>query len=215
MKTLSHSNVPFPYWCYCLEYITIVQNHLPSRALMGKIPQQVAKKVSLMNFFIEWGSGVWFSRPSTKDTETRRCFGVMMGFSKLKMTYCVLDIETRDIIDTRSVVGVPNNFPFRDAYQVPASMIRYDYENWPSLMPVEKISMEKEKMLLKFAPKDGEDTTLEVPTKTQFMVDDVKQDLVTTTKVSNANDVKVERNVSEINTMSPISHYHSTFNSPI
>ena len=29
------------------------------------------------------------------------------------------------------------------------------------------------------------------------------------------NDVKVERNVSEINTMSPISHYHSTFNSPM
>ena len=89
----------------------------------------------------------------------------MMGFSKLKMTYCVLDIETRDIIDTRNIVGIPNNYPFRDAYKVPASVIRYDYENWPIFMPVEKISMEKEKMLLKLAPKDGEDSTLEVPSE--------------------------------------------------
>ena len=125
----------------------------------------------------------------------------MMGFSKLKMTYCVLDIETRDIIDTRSVVGIPNNYPFRDAYKVPASVIRYDYENWPSLMPVEKISMEKERMLLKFAPKDVENTTLEAPTKTQSAVKDGKQDQVISTEVPNVNDVKVERDVNESSTM--------------
>ena len=198
MKTLAHSNVPFPYWCYCVEYITIIQNHLPTRALIGKIPQQVAKKVSLMNFFLEWGSGVWFSRPSNKDTETRRCFGVMMGFSKLKMTYCVLDLETRDIIDTRNVVGIPNNYPFRDAYNVPASVIRYDYENWPSFMPIEKISMEKEKMILKLAPKDGEVSTLEVPSESF-------------PKISGESFAKEEVS----STMSPISHYHSTFNSPM
>ena len=207
MKTLAHTNVPFPYWCYCLEYITTVQNHLPTRALMGKIPQQVAKKVSLMHLLLVWGSGVWFSRPENKDFETRRCFGAVLGFSKLKMTYCVLDIETRDIIDTRNVVSIPNNFPFRDAYSVPASVIRYNYDNWPSFMPIEKVSMDKEKMLLKLAPKDGENSL------------ENKQDQifpqVTPVKVSDVKEEKVERNVSESNMMSPISNHHSTFISPM
>ena len=108
------------------------------------------------------------------------------------------EIETRDIIDTRNVVGIPNNYPFRDAYKVLASVIRYDYENWPSFMPVEKISIEKEKMLLKLAPKDSEGSTLEVPSES---FPKVSGDSFSKEEVSN--------------TMSPISHFHSTFNSPM
>jgi hypothetical protein len=102
-----------------------------------------------------WGSGVWFSTPENKDFQTRRRFGVLLGLSKIKMTYCVLDLETREVIDTRNVVSIPNNFPFRDAYKIPASIIRLDYETWPELVPQEKISMKVENMLLKITPKDG------------------------------------------------------------
>ena len=73
-------------------------------------------------------------------------------------------------------------------------------------MPVEKISMEKERMLLKFAPKDAENIPLEVLTKTQDLAKDDKQDQIpqqVPAKVSNVGEVTDESS-GENNIMSPI-----------
>ena len=214
MKTLAHTNVPFNYWCYCVEYITIILNHLPSRALNGQVPQQAAKKISLLYQLLIWGSGVWYSLPDNKDFQTRRRFGVLLGLSKIKMTYCVLDLETREVIDSRNVVSIPNNFPFRDAYKIPASVIRLDYDNWPGLMPQEKISMEVENMLLKLAPKEG-GNTLENLIKVPISGQEDKHDANLPDKVSSVSKVPASDNVDISNILSPISNSNSTMVTPM
>ena len=168
-----------------------------------------------MNYFLVWGSGVWFSRPENKDFETRRSFGTIIGFSKLKMTYCVIDLEKHDVIDCRSVISIPNNFPFRDVWKIPASIIRYDYVNWPEPIPLEKISIDMEKMLLKSAPKEVENTLLNDLTKTQVMVKDGEQPTTLPVKIPNAGEVEVDKILNDNNVMSPISYNQSTFTSPM
>jgi hypothetical protein len=171
LKTLAHSNVPFPYWDYCAEYLTIVWNHLPHRALpLGETPQSAARKTSFFNQLFVWGSGVWYSSPDPKEHQLRRRFGIFLGFSKLKMTYVILDLETRNIVESRSIKSIGNNFPFRDANRIHSSKLNMDYENWPESMPQEKISMNLENMMLKNAPILSESKDLSHNlTKTQIM----------------------------------------------
>ena len=125
------------------------------------------------------------------------------------MTYCVLDLETREVIDTRNVVSIPNNFPFRDAYKIPASIIRLDYETWPELMPQEKISMKVENMLLKIAPKDGF-ATMEDPKKVQIPIKDKNEDPADPNRDSNIVKVTPVEDPDTSEVLSPISS-NSTF----
>ena len=96
-----------------------------------------------------------------------------------------------------------------DAYKIPASIIRLDYETWPELMPQEKISMKVENMLLKTATKDGS-PTMEDLNKVQVSSQDEKKDLAGLNKDSNVVKVTPVEDSDNSEVLSPISS-NSTF----
>ena len=79
LKTLAYTHVPFVYWCYCAVYLCFVWNHIPHRALGGKIPCQMAKMKSYKYEIRVWGCGLWYSLPDCSEHETRKRFGMNLG----------------------------------------------------------------------------------------------------------------------------------------
>ena len=147
LKTMAYTHVPFVYWCYCVVYICFVWNHIPHRALGGKIPVAMAKMKSYTEEIRVWGCGVWYSLPKNSEHETRKRFGMNLGWSTLKLGWVILDIEKRDIVDSRDVIWIETYLPFKQLNSV--SKIVLNCDNWPVSRPEEKISMKLENMLIK------------------------------------------------------------------
>ena len=91
--------------------------------------------------------GVWYSLPDPNEHETRKLFGLNLGFSVLKMGYVILDMESRNIVDSRDVHFIESFLPFK-SWNSPSKIILTS-DHWPKSKPEEKITMKMEDMLLK------------------------------------------------------------------
>ena len=146
LKTLAYTHVPFVYWCYCAVYMSFVWNHIPHRALNGKLPIQMAKMKSFKHDIRVWGCGLWYSLPNCNEHQTRKRFGMNLGWSSLKMGWVILDIETRNVVESRDVIWIETYLPFKQINSV--SKIILTCDNWPASKPEEKVSMSLENLLI-------------------------------------------------------------------
>ena len=147
LKSLAYTNLPFVYWCYCIVYMGIVQNHMPHRALKFKSPLEMDLRTSYLHMLKVFACGVWYSLPDPNEHETRKLFGLNLGFSVLKMGYVILDMQSRNIVDSRDVHFIESFLPFK-SWNSPSKII-LNCDHWPKSKPEEKISMQMENMLVK------------------------------------------------------------------
>jgi len=147
VKSLAYTNLPFVYWCYCIVYMGIVQNQMPHRALKFKSPLEMDLRTSYLHMIKVFACGVWYSLPDPNEHETRKLFGLNLGFSVLKMGYVILDMQSRNIVDSRDVHFIESFLPFK-SWNSPSKIV-LTCDNWPKSKPEEKISMQMEKMLVK------------------------------------------------------------------
>jgi hypothetical protein len=91
--------------------------------------------------------GVWYSLPNPHEHETRKLFGLNLGFSVLKMGYVILDMESRNIVDSRDVHFIESFLPFK-SWNSPSKIV-LTCDNWPKSTPEEKTSMKMEDLLVR------------------------------------------------------------------
>ena len=139
LKMLAGSAVPMQFWCYCATYAIFVMNHLPHRGLSNGIPLTKANMRTHYDKLYPFGCEVWFINENAVSNESRCKRGVFLGVSTTKMGYDVLDIETRQVIQTRNVHFMPTRKPFLIA-QKPCK-IHLDFGTWPSVNPGDRVSL--------------------------------------------------------------------------
>ena len=139
MKMLAGSAVPMQFWCYCAVYAIFVMNHLPHRGISNGIPLTRANMRTHYNQIYPFGCEVWFIDENAVSNESREKRGVFLGISTTKMGYDALDIETRQVIQTRNVHFMTTRKPFLIA-QKPCK-IHLDFGTWPSVNPSDRVSL--------------------------------------------------------------------------
>ena len=130
LKVLAHSGVPFQFWCYAFEYVTIVSNHIPSRALKGKSPIEVACLNAMHNFIHVFGCEVGYVDPSRLGHEAVGRRGVFLGIDPEIKGYRILDILTRAVVVSRNMVANEHSMPF--IHVLKPCLIMLKFGTWPT-----------------------------------------------------------------------------------
>ena len=120
---------------------------MPHRALKFKSPLEMDNRTSYAHMLKVFACGVWYSLPNPNEHETRKLFGLNLGFSVLKMGYVILDMESRNIVDSRDVHFIESFLPFK-SWNSPSKIV-LTCDNWPKSTPEEKTSMKMEDLLIR------------------------------------------------------------------
>ena len=139
LKMLAGSAVPMQFWCYCAVYAIFVMNHLPHRGISNDIPLVRASMRTHYQHIYPFGCEVWFVDEYAVSDESRCKRGVFLGVSSTKLGFEILDIETRQVIQTRNVHFMPTRKPFLIAQQ--PCKIHLDFGTWPSANASDRVSL--------------------------------------------------------------------------
>ena len=163
LKLLAFSAVPMPFWDYCSMYVMFILNHVPHSALKFKTPLEYAKFKTWFHLIKVFGCAVWFQLGDSRNNTTRRRLGVLLGISDIKMGYDILDIETRQVIQSRDALCDETSLPFKIAQQ--PCKIYLDFGTWPSEQQVVRSRHAKGFIMDKSMDSEerGEDYNVSVP----------------------------------------------------
>ena len=99
-------HAPRCYWCYALEYICYVDQHLAKRSLNWKTPGEVmfgeTQDISIFRF--PWFAPIWYYNPRVKCPEAKMYPGFVLGIEPFVgdgFSYIILPVEKVEHIPTQ------------------------------------------------------------------------------------------------------------------
>lgn len=129
LKALAHSGVPFQFWCYAFEYVTVVGNHIPNRSLQGKCAIDAAGFKTLHKFIRVFGCEVGYLDPRRLAHEAVGLRGIFLGVDPEIRGYRVLDILSRQVVVSRNVWFNEACYPFIQVMKPCLIMLKFG--TWP------------------------------------------------------------------------------------
>jgi Reverse transcriptase (RNA-dependent DNA polymerase)/Chromo (CHRromatin Organisation MOdifier) domain len=187
LMTLTHSGVPFIFWCYAFAWVIFVSNHVPHRGLGFKRPVDVAKMVAADAFIRVFGSYAVYYLPGEKDSDLVGHPSVVFGISDFSKGFYFFDLETKKVVTSRTgvfwetyrpflvankgvllplkVIAYPQPVDWKNGGDEKADDDKYQYKTvpsiYPSYSPVGTVTNSKKRPFL--------DTFPPVPSKSPFM----------------------------------------------
>lgn len=109
---LTHSGVPFVFWCFAFAWVVFVSNHLPHRGLKFKRPVDVAKMIAADIFIWVFGCYSVYFLAGEKDCDLVGHPAIFLGISDFSKGYYFLDLETHKVVTSRTGLFWETKRPF-------------------------------------------------------------------------------------------------------